>query len=91
MLKFFPIHFYFQIVFIVSTQEPIEPSLHQKFQSEKLFRTIKECDDLDILRGIALELLNLHQQKSAIAHWATKRAAKAEQNIMISKVFLDYD
>ena len=58
--------------------DPIELSLQLKFEAEKLSRTIHECDDLKILRAIALELLELNQKKSAIAQWATKRAAEAE-------------
>ena len=59
--------------------EPIEPSLQLKFENEKLIRTIENCTDIELLRQIAIELLELHQKKSAIALWATKRAAEAEQ------------
>ncbi len=58
--------------------DPIEVSVQLQFQTEKLSRTIEDCQDIDILRGIAMELLKLHQKKSAIAQWAAKRAAQAE-------------
>ncbi len=61
--------------------DPIEPTLHLRFQAEKLSRTIYECNDIEILREIAIELLELHQKKSAIANWATKRAVEAEQRL----------
>ena len=51
----------------MSIQEPIEPSLQQKFQAEKLLRIIQDCEDLEILREIAIELLKLNQKKTAIA------------------------
>ena len=60
-------------------EDPIEPSLQVKFQTEKLMRSIRECDDIEVLRGIAIELLQINQQKSAIAHWATMRAAESEE------------
>ncbi len=62
----------------MSIDEPIEPTLQLKFQTEKYTRTIQECNDINTLREIAMELLKLHQKKSAIAYWATKRAAEAE-------------
>ena len=40
--------------------DSIKPSLQNKFQTEKLFRTIKECDDINLLREIAIELLKLN-------------------------------
>ena len=60
-------------------EDPIEPSLQIKFQTERLNRAIEECDDIEVLREIANQLLQLHQKKSAIADWATKRALEAEQ------------
>ena len=59
--------------------DPIELSLHSKFASEKLRRTIQECSDLETLRQIAEQLLDLHDKKSAIAIWASRRAAEAEK------------
>ena len=59
-------------------EDPIEPNLELRLQTERLLRTINTCQDIDILRGIAIELLRLHEKKSAIAKWATKRAAEAE-------------
>ncbi len=63
----------------VTINEPIEPTLQSKFETEKISRLIQDCQDIDILRAIAMELLKLNQQKSAIANWATRRAAHAEQ------------
>ncbi len=65
-------------IFSVSIKEPIEPTLELKFESERITRLIEECNDINTLRQIAIELVNLHQKKSAIALWATKRAAEAE-------------
>ncbi len=66
----------------VPIQDPIQPSLQLKLRTEKLARTIRDCNDIDIVKDIAMELLELHQKKSAIAQWATKRAAEAEQRII---------
>ena len=59
--------------------DPIEVSLQRKFGNEKLARVIKECNDIDLLRNIAIELVKLNEQKTAIAEWATKRAIEAEK------------
>ena len=59
----------------------MKPSLQIQFQTEKLSRSIQECEDIEILRAIAIELLQLHQKKSAIAQWATERAAEAENRL----------
>ena len=58
--------------------ESIQPSLQLELQVEHLRHTIQQCDDIEIMRSLAFELLELHKQKSAIAHWATRRAAEAE-------------
>ncbi len=68
----------------MSLEDPIRPSIQLQFQTEKLRRTIYECKDIEVLRDIAIELLKLHQKKSAIAEWATKRAADAEQRAIQS-------
>ncbi len=59
--------------------DPIEPSLQSMFEVEKLSRMIQECNDINSLRDISMELLSLYQKKSAIAYWATRRAAEAEE------------
>lgn len=61
-------------------QEPIAATLHQKFLKEKLIRVIEECDDIEVLRQISIQLLNLSFQKTAIADWATKLAWEADQS-----------
>ncbi len=70
----------------MTIQEPIELSIQNKLEKEKLTRAITQCTDLDILKGIAIELLDLHQKKSAIANWATKRAAEAEARAMKASI-----
>ena len=55
------------------------------FHLEKLRRTIKACNDIDLLREISLELLKLHHSKSVIADWATKRAAEAESRALVAE------
>ena len=62
----------------MTIHDPIRPSLQQMLQTEKLTRIIKECQSIDTIREIAIELLALYQKKSAVAEWATKRAAEAE-------------
>ena len=69
-------------------QDPIEPNVQLQFQTEQLSRTIQNCNDIDVLRQIAMELLQLHQKKSAIAQWATKRAAEAEFRKIVPKTYL---
>ena len=70
--------------------EPIEPTLQLKFETEKYIRTIQECNDISTLREIALEILKLYQKKSAIAYWATKRAAEAEiRDLSQKNIFSD--
>ncbi len=66
-------------------QDPIAPSLHQKFLKEKLNRIIEECDDIEVLRQISIQLLNLSHQKTAIADWATKLAWEADQSTFHQK------
>ncbi len=69
----------------MSENHSIEPSLQLKFETEKLGRTIQECNDLSTLKAIAMELLELHQKKSAIAKWATRMAAEAEERTLNAK------
>ena len=69
----------------MSSEKPIEPSAEIQFQTEKLTRTIQECNDIETLREIAIELLQLHEKKSAIAQWATIRGAEAECRALIAE------
>ena len=69
----------------MSFNNSIEPSLQVRFQTERLSRTIKECEDIEILREIASHLLNLHQKKSAIAQLFTKIAIEAEQGSKVKR------
>ena len=61
-------------------EEPIEPTMQLRFKTELISRTIKECNDIDLLKEIAMELLKLNQTKTAVADWATKRALEAENS-----------
>ena len=63
----------------------LDPNLHKSFQVEKLSRVIKKCDQIEILREIAMELLKLNQKKNTIISWANSNAVKAESSIRISK------
>ncbi len=62
----------------MTIQEPIEPSFQSKFHKEQLARSVLSCNDLEILRGIAMQLIELNHKTNAIAQWATKRALEAE-------------
>ena len=66
-------------------QEPIELTLQQKFQIEKLTRIINDCDDIETLRAIAMELVELNKKKTVIVNWSTRRAWAAEQTKFQSK------
>ncbi len=69
----------------MSLEKPIKPSPEIQFQTEKLSRTIQECSNIETLRNIAMELLRLHEKKSAIAHWATIKGAEAECRALIAE------
>ncbi len=60
------------------TEDSISIGLESKFEVETFSRTIQECNDIQTLRDIAIELFKMNQQKTAIAKWATKKAAEAE-------------
>ena len=72
----------------MSLHEPIKPTINSEFEKEKLTRIIQECNDIKTLKGIAIELLELHHKKSAIVIWATKRAAEAEERAMKAELNL---
>ena len=74
--------------YLVEFQDSIEPTLQIKFQTEKLSRTIQKCDDISLLKEIALELLKLNQQKSAIAHWTTLKALESQTSKINMQDFL---
>jgi len=62
----------------MSADERIQPSLQLQFKTEQISRTIKECNDINLLKEIAMELLKLNLTKTAVADWATKRALQAD-------------
>tara|TARA_B100000131_G_scaffold316260_2_gene356052 strand:- start:1636 stop:1863 length:228 start_codon:yes stop_codon:yes gene_type:complete len=72
----------------MSSQDLIQIKLHQEFQAEKLTRTINECDDINVLKEIAIELIDLNQKNIAIAQWTLKKAIKAEESILLRKNIL---
>ncbi len=76
-------------VFQVSLDDPIKPSLQSQFHTESLGRTIQECNDIETLREIAMQLLELNSKKSAMANWAVKRAAEAEKREINLKMSLE--
>ena len=58
--------------------EPIQKGLEQSFESERLTRWIRECQEIEELREAALALVQqLDQQKSARA-WLAARASDSE-------------
>ncbi len=42
-------------------------SLQYEFEIETMIRTIQDCNDINLLREIAIQLLELNKQKTAIA------------------------
>ena len=69
--------------------DSIESSLQSKFHTEKLVRSIQECDDINLLREIAIELLKINEQKTAIAHWATRQAGETQKSQEMNHEFLN--
>ncbi|WP_320663503.1 hypothetical protein [Prochlorococcus sp. MIT 1223] len=63
----------------MTIQDSIEPTLQLKFHTERLSRTIQSCRDIHLLKEIALELVKINEQKTAIANWATLRAVELEK------------
>ena len=58
--------------------EPLEKGLEQSFESERLSRWIRDCQEIEELREAALALVQqLDQQKSARA-WLAARASDSE-------------
>ena len=58
--------------------EPIQKGLDQSFESERLTRWIRDCQEIEELREAALALVQqLDQQKSARA-WLAARASDSE-------------
>jgi len=59
-------------------EDSIQPTLEDSFQAERLSRSIQECEDIDALREMAMNLLELLKKKTALVNWVTKRALEAE-------------
>ena len=64
----------------MTNEESMEITLEQKLKAERLRRVIDECDDILVVKQIAIELLHINQQKTAIAEWTTKKAIQAEKS-----------
>ncbi len=58
-------------------QDSIRPTLEESFKAEKLTRAIQDCDDIDDLREMAFNLLELLKKKTAVLNWVSKRALDA--------------
>ncbi len=52
----------------------LRPTLEESFKDETLSRAIQKCDDIDDLREMALNLLELLKKKSVLLNWVSKRA-----------------
>ncbi len=59
-------------------EDSLKPTLEESFKAEQLTRVINECNDINDLREIALNLLELLKKKTAILKWVSKRALDAE-------------
>jgi len=58
--------------------DPLQKGLEQSFESERLSRWIRDCQDIEELRQAALALVQqLDQQKTARA-WLAARASDSE-------------
>ena len=69
----------------MASQDSIEPRLERQFHTEKLARTIQDCENIDLLKGIAMELLKLNEKQIAIANLAIMRAADAQISLLKKK------
>ena len=58
--------------------DPINRSLEQTFEAEKLIRTIRECSDVEQLRELALMLVTRLSQQQATSRWLAERSSEAE-------------
>ena len=58
--------------------DPIQRSLEQTFETEKLTRFIQDCQNLDELRGTALFLVQQLAQQKAASAWMATRASESE-------------
>ena len=62
----------------MTTENSIGETLQINFQREKLSRAIKECEDINVLKSLALELLKVEQKKSTISQLLQKIAVTVE-------------
>ena len=56
----------------MSNDKSLELSLSLQLLMEKLRRTINECQDIDLLRDIAFELLDLNKKRISIDQLKTQ-------------------
>tara|TARA_B100001939_G_scaffold184945_1_gene159221 strand:+ start:139 stop:381 length:243 start_codon:yes stop_codon:yes gene_type:complete len=58
--------------------DPLERRLEQSFETERLSRFIRECEDIDELRQTALFLVQQIAQQKAASRWMASRASESE-------------
>ena len=58
--------------------EPVQKGLEQSFESERLSRWIRDCQDIETLREAALALLQQLDQQKAARTWLAARASDSE-------------
>ena len=58
--------------------DPLERGLEQSFETERLSRFIRDCQDIDELRQTALFLVQQIAQQKAASNWMASRASESE-------------
>lgn len=56
--------------------DPIELSMGQRFEIERLSRAIDNTTDVETLRGLAKQLLQAWQVQRAAANWAIRQGMR---------------
>lgn len=60
------------------TIDPVELRPEQSFQAERWVRFIRECQDIDQLRDMAMALVQQLTQQKAANVWMASRASESE-------------
>ena len=58
--------------------DPLKRGLEQSFETERLSRFIRDCQDIDELRQTALFLVQQIAQQKAASSWMASRASESE-------------
>ena len=58
--------------------DPVERRLEQSFEAERWTRFIKECQNIEQLREMALALVQQLTQQKAASAWMASRASESE-------------